>query len=70
MCKTSKLARKARLSKQTKGNHKGEDTSRKSPCPHMQPKPTWAVSKSRKGKISKIKEILNDFRPITNTRSC
>ena len=50
MSRTSKIARKARLSKQTKGQHAGADKRAKPKCPHQQPAPDWLVHKSSKGK--------------------
>ena len=50
MSRTSKLARKAKLSAQTKGHNKGKDDTRKSPVPSKQPKPVWVTPKTRKGK--------------------
>ena len=50
MSSTNKKARAARLSKQTKGQHKGESPGRKHSAPGQQPAPQWCVPKSRKGK--------------------
>lgn len=48
MSRTSKLAKKATLSKRSKGSLMGKDDSKKSPYPHMQPKATWMTPKSNK----------------------
>jgi hypothetical protein len=50
MTSTSKHARKARLSKDHKGDMAGKDDSKKSPYPHLQAAPIWCTPKSKKGK--------------------
>ena len=52
MSRTSKLASKAKLSKQFSGQMAGKDTNAKPKCPHQQPKASWMTVKSgrRKGK--------------------
>jgi hypothetical protein len=44
------MARKAALSKRTKGQHAGEDKREKPKCPHQQPSADWMKPKSKKGK--------------------
>lgn len=59
MSRTSKLAKRAKLSKQTKGDMKGKDTHDKPRCPHQQPSATWMTSKggSKKGKKNEGRNI-------------
>ena len=53
MSRQSKLSKRAKLSKQTKGDMRGKDGHDKPKCPHQQPKPTWMTSKGGKKKGTK-----------------
>jgi hypothetical protein len=57
MSRTSKLARKTKLSKQTKGSMAGKDGTAKMKCPHQQPKASWMSSKGGKAKGTVAQQI-------------